>query len=121
MTRIARLIWVNEFIWTQFQALYPRQASKFLESSMGEAINLKLDFADAEIQELRTQAQQNKKIMEQHAESNIMINSKIHAWEAKKREEILIKKEKDKERLEKAHAMDDAIDASDFIRDLDVL
>jgi len=110
---------IDEYVWTQFQALYPRQGRKVIEDTLRSMINLKLDVADEEIERLRSQAEQDKKKMDELAESILLINSKISAWEAKKREELIAQRKAEEEREEAAIAMSDSIAAAGFVEDID--
>lgn len=87
----------DEYIYTQFQSLYPRQATRILQNTMKDMINLKLDCADEEIEKLRDEAEESRKQMEEQHERLSLINSKINAWEAKKRKELLEKKKEEEE------------------------
>lgn len=98
MGRIIRNIMIDEYIWTQFQALYPRQASRMVEDTFRDLINLKLNISDEEGEHLKAERQS---IASKAAEVNDLLKEydiKIRAWEAKKREDIL----KEKEEIEQA-------------------
>ena len=103
---------IDEYVWTQFQALYPRQGRKVIEDTLRSMINLKLDVADDEIGWLRSQAEQDKKKMNELAESILLIDSKISAWEAKKRKELIAQKKAEEDRDERNQAMLDTLKAS---------
>lgn len=110
---------MDEYLWTQFQALYPRQATKSFESMLQGMINLKLEISDqegeymkSERDNLRQKADQLLNLIKEH-------DIKIQAWEAKKRDELLKREKESKERLEKAKRLDDAIGASGILQEVD--
>lgn len=109
MSKIARLIWVDEFIWSQFQALYPQQASKFIRDNLQKAINIKLDVSDQELNSLRREGLDLKQSLEKQQEYYNQIQAKIRSSEAKKRKEYLDAKAEEKKRLERGRMADDTL------------
>lgn len=109
MGRIHRLILIDEVIWTQFQALYPRQASKIVEDTFRSLINIKLDITDEEGEFL----QQERDKLQLEADDRIAqlkeYDLKIRAWEAKKREEQIKEKRERDEYIKKAAIMAEAM------------
>ena len=103
---------IDEYVWTQFQALYPRQATATFEEALETMINLKLDISDQEGETLR----EEREILKRKADAILSElrerEAKLNAWEAQKREALLINKKKQKEEDDVANAQIDALIAS---------
>lgn len=117
MGRIARLIWVDEFIWSQFQEIYPRQASKTVEDILRSMINLKLDISDEEGEALKEQRDDLQRKTDHLMSCLKEHNIKIQVWEAKKRKELLAQKEREKEEDEETDAILDSLRASGVLEE----
>jgi len=105
----------EEIIWKQFQELYPRQARKIFEETMKTMINLKLEITDEEGESIKAE----KEILQQKADDIISQlqhhDMKLRIWEAKKREELLIKKKIQEAEDDEANAVLDSLKASGML------
>lgn len=115
MGRIARLIWIDEVIWTQFQALHPRQASRVIEDTFRSLINIRIELTDEEGQRIK---EEREKLQNQYDDiSNTLkeYDLKIRAWESKRMGEIVQENKQHEAGLEIGRSKADAIKASGLL------
>lgn len=118
MGRIARLIWIDEIIWTQFQALYPRQASTHIENYLRDAVNLHIDCGDDTISALRDDLQNSQSKIDALLESKRILMAKLQSAQENKQREYAIQKEHSKKIISTAQAMKNAGVNRDFAEDI---
>ena len=105
----------DEYLWRQFQSLYPRQARKTFEDTMRSMINLKLEISDEEGEQLKSELDELQKKADAIDSEKKEHEIKLRIWEAKKREEITKQKHELEESYKEAAVMGKAIRASGIL------
>lgn len=117
MARIARLIWIDDLVWHQFQNLYPREASKTIESTLRSMINIKLEVDDEEIIMIKNEKDRLQGTADTLLAKIKELDMKERVWEAKKRQELLDEKKAEEERQQKAGIKLDTLRYSGILED----
>ena len=118
MGRIARLIWIDEVIWTQFQALHPRQASKVIEDTLRQAVNIKIDVNDDQLDNMRIEKQNLEGDINNLMNHSKELDLKIRAVESRLREKTLYDKKNEKLKDDEIERTMEGIRASGILEDL---
>ena len=118
MTKIARLIWVEEYAWNQAEMIYPRQLSRMINDYLLSIVNIKIDITDEEGEQLKIEREEIKEKSEHILSCLKEHDLKIKAWEAKKREETIKKNKELEESYKEAGIQGKAIRASGFLESI---
>jgi len=105
----------DEYLWKQFQALYPRQARRTFEDMMRSMISLKLEVSDEEGEQMKSEREELQKKCDVIQSCLKEHDMKIRIWEAKKREELAKQKQELERSYKEASIQGKAIRASGIL------
>lgn len=102
----------EEYIWRQFQELYPRQARSIFEDIMKSMINFKLEVTDEEGEQLKNKRDQIQKQADVILSDLHHYDMKLKIWEANKRKQLLEEKHQDNLKDDEASSIIQSLKAS---------
>lgn len=110
--RTNHLITVDPVVWEAFQQAYPRQASKFCEDTMRNALAIKSEFEDRQLEELRNELEQKKDTVQELSQSMARLQTQISNIEMTNRQKFLKEQAELREEREQAERSADAVKAA---------
>jgi hypothetical protein len=106
---------IDEYLWNQFQALYPRQATKSIEFMLEGMINTKIEITDKQAEQMKIERQHLQDTADSILYQLREHDFKVKAWEAQKRDELIKKKSERRERDIEVQGQIDGINASGML------
>lgn len=112
--------WIDEYIADQFQKMYPRQGKQTVEQVFRDMVNQKLEITDEEAENLQNEIKERTQNLEIEQDNLTRAKTKLNAYEAKKRQEVMNQTKQQKEYEQAAKRMSDSVKASGILEEVDL-